>query len=243
MKAIYSSKLYKASKRKDKIKSALSDNINVELVKQLRSYLDDEYQDEKYLDTPDKDKENEEPTEQPEGENARPDMSENDKPPTGPAPKGDHNLSRRMSELDKQLGEEMPDQPGGDSEPQEDRESADEKEYPYEGLEESTKVSKEAVYSSTAVEKVALDADVIKGTLNFDADTAGVVRIKIEKDEELWIFYNDKTNLNNVMENVIAKLNACGYYMLEFNRHARTDNAIVFQINSVQEVKPGGEDK
>ena len=46
MKAIYSCKLYKASKRKDKIRAAIADPLNTELVTQLRSYLDDDFQDE-----------------------------------------------------------------------------------------------------------------------------------------------------------------------------------------------------
>ena len=40
MNAILSSKLYKISSRKDKIASAMKNPINVELVKQLDSYID-----------------------------------------------------------------------------------------------------------------------------------------------------------------------------------------------------------
>lgn len=41
--AIFSSKLYQASSRKNKIKAALENPINAELVKQLGEYIDDEY--------------------------------------------------------------------------------------------------------------------------------------------------------------------------------------------------------
>ena len=40
LEAIYSSKMYRSSRHKDKIKSAIDNPINSELVKQLSSYLD-----------------------------------------------------------------------------------------------------------------------------------------------------------------------------------------------------------
>lgn len=40
---IFSSKLYQASTRKEKIKSALENPINAELVKQLDEYIGEEY--------------------------------------------------------------------------------------------------------------------------------------------------------------------------------------------------------
>ena len=73
-------------------------------------------------------------------------------------------------------------------------------------------------------------ANEIKGTLNVRQDTAGVNRVQI-KNDELWIYYNDDINLNNVMANVISVLNAANYQYFEFNRLARTDNAIVFAIS------------
>ena len=45
------------------------------------------------------------------------------------------------------------------------------------------------------------------------------------------IHYNDSINLNNVMEPVISLLSNAGYSYLQFNRLARTENAIVFMIN------------
>ena len=43
-------------------------------------------------------------------------------------------------------------------------------------------------------------------------------------------YYDDKINLNNVMGPVLELLNAASYTYLQFNRLARTDNAIVFQV-------------
>jgi hypothetical protein len=73
-------------------------------------------------------------------------------------------------------------------------------------------------------------ANEIKGTLNVRQDTAGVNRVQI-KNDELWIYYNDDINLNNVMANVIGVLNTANYSYFEFNRLARTDNAIVFTVD------------
>lgn len=73
-------------------------------------------------------------------------------------------------------------------------------------------------------------AGEIKGTLNAREITQGVMRVSI-KNDEMWVYYNDDINLNNVMSPVIELLNAANYHYLIFNRLARTDNAIVFTIN------------
>ena len=44
MNAIFASKLFRSSTRQDKIRAALADPVNMELVQQLRSYLDEPYQ-------------------------------------------------------------------------------------------------------------------------------------------------------------------------------------------------------
>lgn len=74
-----------------------------------------------------------------------------------------------------------------------------------------------------------LNTEVLKGDLNSTDDTHGVSRIQI-RDQELWIYYNDTVNLNDIMEAVIEKLIARTYSYLEFNRLARKNNAIVFDI-------------
>ena len=67
----------------------------------------------------------------------------------------------------------------------------------------------------------------IKDNLNGVADTSGVNRIRI-KDSEIWIYYEDRINLNSVMSCVLEYLNSWGYNYLEFNRLDRSDNAMVF---------------
>ena len=69
----------------------------------------------------------------------------------------------------------------------------------------------------------------LKGTLNSQQLTCGVTRVAV-KDDEVWCYYNDSVNLNEVMVEAIDLVSKAGYSYLEFNRLARSDNAIVFVI-------------
>ena len=107
------------------------------------------------------------------------------------------------------------------------------------GMEEGLEPPKEeppteiSVEESTAVvgseQTQSISVDTLKGSINLREDTQGVNRI-LKKNDEIWIYYEDKVNLNNVMGSVIELVSALGYANLEFNRLARSDNAIVFQI-------------
>jgi len=68
-----------------------------------------------------------------------------------------------------------------------------------------------------------------KRELNNDARTAGVDRVQL-KGDELWVYYNDDTNLNKVMSDAVDLLAAKGFTELTFNRLARSNNAIVFTV-------------
>ena len=105
MYAIYSCKLYKNSTRKDKIKAAISNPLNAELVSQLKSYLDPEFQkmaEPKKLDPIDFDKpqssEDSESTESKDNSGHAPSGPR----PSGPRPSGG-GLSAKFDAL---LGEE-----------------------------------------------------------------------------------------------------------------------------------------
>ena len=69
----------------------------------------------------------------------------------------------------------------------------------------------------------------MKGTFNSRKDCVGVSRVAV-KDSELWVYYNDDINLNNVMTAVVDLVSELGMTYLEFNRLARSNNAIVFDI-------------
>lgn len=222
--AIYACKLYRASSRKNKIKAAVSDPLNTELVVQLEEYLDDTYEAElesaqnkktdEMLDTIDKDSENDESTIRPSEHSSSGGGGGSFSAPSGGFDAPDSDLSDKAAEVDKERAEAL-DTSDKDND-----------------VEESTRLPKPAITSST---DIAAGVDAIIGLLNSREDTAGVCR-GIVKDSELWLHYKDTINLNNVMEPVIALLNASDYGTLDFNRLARTENAIVFSISPI--VKP-----
>ena len=87
-----------------------------------------------------------------------------------------------------------------------------------------------ALPRTDVTDNLNLEVKDIKGLLNSNSDTSGVSRVSVKDDKELWIHYNDNVNLNDVMVSVIELVNQSGYSYLEFNRLARSENAIVFVI-------------
>lgn len=239
MKAIFASKLYRSSTRKNKINAALKDPINTELVQQLAEYLDD-YEPEKEkpkLDThlPDTtDKSDVEDT---------PDIHNNS------VPSIPHNPNRSIyhrddpnadldSDLDDKIDENDINSDDDNVDSVNDEPNADESDD--DSLDSSTRLNPDAsrVTSATTLYKFAQEfpvfdpvesIDIIKGTLNSREDTCGVTRITV-KENEIWIYYNDKINLNNVMSQVIDLITGAYSTQLEFNRLARSENAVVFEI-------------
>lgn len=219
--AICASKLYRASTRKDKILAAFQDPINTELVGQLAKALDEEYQTPEYLV---KESDHEEPgvqevgTAPSEPADSEPDNVPAPAPhhssPSGPPPSSDGPSDE--SDIDTS-------EPSGGDEPTSAEPDL---------IEESTSANGKPVTASRArnmFRDMKQVSDQVKGMLNMNQTTSGVSRI-LCKENELWIYYNDDVNLNNVMAEVIELLNISGYPYLEFNRLARSDNAIVFQI-------------
>lgn len=228
---IYSSKLYQASNYKADITAAMNDPVNMELVQQINSYLDDEYQplthrpesDANVKDNGSSDNNNTE---------GLSDGPSNHSPSShgGGGPFIPSNIDLDEFEEDTELNpdEELDIDDGfGDGAVPEDADDIEDNE----PVEEST-ILEPVVANSTLCTITQDTSEEIKGLLNMSADTQGVIRIQV-KDEELWIYYNDDTNLNNVMSNVVDKLNSSNYTYLEFNRLARSANAIVFQISCI----------
>lgn len=235
MKSIYASKLFIASKRKEQIKAALLAEANSGLVQQLAEDLDEQYQTPENLGQG-----NEKPAE--DAPQAGEDNEFNDfivddnvdpekdlvtmddlgkssggahkSASSGPAPKpsGDEPKGEKPESDTSEL---MPESP------------ANEKPAPALEPEASTQVeNKTEVKASTLP-----DLNMLKGTLNNRKETAGVIRIA-EKENEVWIYYNDDINLNDVMVDVIECITCLDTQPLEFNRLARSDNAVVFVIES-----------
>ena len=234
MNAIFASKLFRSSARQDKIRAALADPVNMELVQQLRSYLDEPYQkmglmdaqsEEPKTDTFEAPAEGEAEESSSASESSSSAPSHNSAPSHVSGPSSDPIDIPGLSIEDETCSEEPP-----ASEPAEP--SSNEASVPSEEpVAESTRIT-----SSTNVQDTI---EQLKGSINMRQETCGVNRI-LKKEDEIWIYYEDKVNLNNVMGPVIELVNALGYSNLEFNRLARSDNAIVFQIyeNTTEVMEP-----
>ena len=223
--AIFSSKMFLSSTRQDKIRAAFNDAENLELVRQLDEYIGDEYialmkppkQIEK--DVPEKtDAENNPSGEDKEMTTEKP-TSNRGGSPIKPAGKS---LREEYTDLSEDMESENTDMPTGGAEKTETTETTETQET----VENTTKVS--------AASNILLGHDYetavneIKGRLNANSTTAGVSRVQ-KKDDEVWIYYKDSVNLNNLMDEVIDSLTQ-GYLWMIFNRLARSENAMVFDI-------------
>jgi len=220
---IYSSRLYVTSARKDKIHAAIQNPINAELVQQLSDYLDDDAKVE--LERAQKTEELNQIEQQTGDEHVVPSSTA----PMGGGGGPSHSSfsgSAITDFGDDELADIEPvdfgDEGGGEA-PAPETEVA-----------ESTQVDGTPITATSVVwttpEDIVSECDTIQGTLNAREDTKGVTRLQV-KDSELWIYFNDDVNLNDTMISVIEVLNSTGYTYLKFNRLARSNNAIVFDIN------------
>lgn len=237
---IYSSKIYVTSTRKDRIHAAINSPINAELVRQLSDYLDDDAKRElSYAIKEEKASEQEQSSGTSASEGSAPADDGFGGGAPSPAPGGHSGFSGDiMSDFgDDELADVEPITDEGESGGE-----------PSANVEESTAVAGTPIKATsiiwTTIEDVASDCDVIKGTLNAKDNTSGVSRLQV-KENELWIYFNDSVNLNDKMIDVIETLNATGYTYLAFSRLARSDNAIVFDVNlnTDNPVVPKGEIK
>ena len=222
MKSIYASKLYLASTRKDAISSAMNNPNNQGLMIQLARYLDEEYKTPENLGV------------HPEEEKAEADEKKADAPnmstDTSFAREPGHGGgSGRISGLPE--GMDLVDFPESEDDlPSDEGEGSNDSEF--EGPDVSEE-PQEPTESATELEPIEAcetpSVDTVKSSLNAVQDTAGVQRVSL-KDCELWVYYDDAINLNNIMTGVIEYLGKAGYSNLEFNRLARSDNAMVFEV-------------
>ena len=232
---IYASKLYVTSTRKDRIHAAIQDPINTELVQQLAEYLDDDSLVE--LKQAENEAEMKKAAENQGGEEVV------SAPDSSPAPSGGGSHSFTGSVLDD-FGADEPDPEFDDAGADiPDLDIPDEPAPETDDLAAATKVNGTPIKANsmiwTTLDDVVSDCDTIQGTLNAREDTKGVIRLQV-KDNELWVFFNDEVNLNDKMIDVIEVINSTGYTYLKFNRLARSNNAIVFDIslNTQEPVKP-----
>ncbi len=233
---IYSSKLYVTSIRKDRIHAAIQDHINAELIQQVAEYLDEDSKvllEQAEQQEIQKESADAEPTENTSTETSSPASS---------APSGGGGHSSFSGSVIDDFGE--PEFTDEDFSADETAESPAPDTSDDEVIESVNKEGKPITATSviwTTLDDVVSDIDTIQGTLNSREDTKGVIRLQVV-DNELWIYFNDDVNLNDKMVDVIELLNATGYTYLKFNRLARSNNAIVFDIGlTVEPMKPESE--
>ena len=212
LEAIYSSKMYRSSRHKDKIKSAIDNPINSELVKQLSSYLDvPEKEDKKEVEV-NQDVKGTRP------EEAK-DKPEHETSGNLSSPRPAERVNDKHSEEETEEAKETVEDGETSEETVEDNKS---------DVEESVQISGQRIQACETVD-IVKDLSIVKDVLNTREDTQGVIRTNVDNNE-LWIYFDDKKNLNDIMTNVIDYFIAAGYSYLEFNRLARSDNAMVFVI-------------
>lgn len=244
LEAILASKMYLSSNRKDRIIHAFNNPSNAQLIQQLDSYVTDKRfkvvdrsSDDSTLDTS--------IASRPESESSD---FENDDLSTESTSGGfsgtlpgqfsldDDETSSGTLDIDDSDVDTTGEQDDGawstpvsDIEP----ETSD--------VEESTSINATTSVLDSLIDK----QEIIMSTLNSNSDSCGVCRVKLLLDKnEFWIYYDDKINLNSVMNPVIDLLNAVGYTYLTFSRLARSDNAIVFDINcSASSIDPIKDDE
>lgn len=214
---IFASKLFKTSTRQDKIRAAAQNPVNAELVKQLSEYVDPE--DKHYL-KPSSESDEKIDFGEPDAEFESSDenKSESSSPDFSSA-KGPERSTGANGKFDMPEGaeEDLPDMSEGPDVAPDEKPADDE-------ISEATDIVDDE--DSDPVQYISDNIEDIKSLLNED-----VARVQIKNNSsELWIYYKDKINLNSIMEDEIAALSDSKYSNLEFNRLARTENAIVFSI-------------
>lgn len=213
---ICSCKMFRNSRNKDNVLATLKNPTNSELVVQLQSYLDPQYRRK---------------TEKPNTDDTKVVDKEfvSDDPTNAIT---DSSATTRKSALDfSEVGETIPKTGEVTDEVPLSDPNSDEGDNTNADVQDDDGNVNSSIAASTSLNSSipVVSGDSLKGLLNTSEDTEGVNRIRIT-DDEVWIYYEDKKNLNNIMGPVIELLSSANYCCLEFNRLARTDNAIVFQL-------------
>lgn len=241
MEAIYNSKLYKGSKRKQRIEAALSNPVNSELVVQLKSalnvpeeevapkkpnlspeaQLDAELREEALRHEQDAPRFSRKPSAPHRGSPARPMPTSEEVDNLSPAAQLDDAQIDEAGVVDPAvdapdgIDDTTPDAPEGDA-------ADPAAEEPAEEVESASQVSAPEVdWDSECID--------LRSILNNNSATQGANHVVI-KGDELWLYYNDDVNLNKIMTEVVDTVRVKLGNRVQFNRLARMDNAVVFEI-------------
>lgn len=221
MNIIYSSKLYRSSNRKEKIRANMSNPINVELVQQLESYSDDEDKKRNIHNITkrpsDSDRTNDSDKIQTKNESVTKHADFHDDTESIEKAEDVNNNGIIDETLEKDVNYDPDTEDSLDTSTSED----------------SNDLNKDEVTESTHLESQCdtVDQSYLKSFLNSNKKTSGVVRISSTADE-CWVYYNDNVNLNTIIDDVIDSVTN-SYSSFIFNRLARKYNAVVFTIENL----------
>lgn len=205
--------MFRSSSRKNHIKANIANPINVELVQQIQDLTDDSE------DTVEK-------VNPSENKSERKILKGPSSSPSG----GSYSTSLSHGSEPSEDDIFIPDETDNNGNKDENFDDSDSLDTSDESVDEDT--SDENVESSediTAVVEDELDINQLKSILNESSSlTYGVSRIS-ERNNEVWVYYNDDVNLNPMLSDIIYAVESSKFKNLEFNRIARSDNAVVFE--------------
>ena len=212
LKYIYGCKMFRSSSRKNHIKANIANPINVELVQQIQDLTDDS-------------EDNVEKVNPSENKSERKILKGPSSSPSG----GSYSTSLSHGSEPSEDDIFIPDETDNNGNKDENFDDSDSLDTSDESVDEDT--SDENVESSEAITAVVedeLDINQLKSILNESSSlTYGVSRIS-DRNNEIWVYYNDDINLNPMLSDIIYTVESSKFKNLEFNRIARSDNAVVF---------------
>lgn len=213
LKYIYGCKMFRSSSRKNHIKANIANPINVELVHQIQDLTDDSEDTSEKVNPSENRSERKilkGPSSSPSGGSYSPSFSDDIEP----------------SEDDIFIPDESNDESDKDEKTDDSINLDNSDELNDEDVSDENVESSEAI---TAVVEDDVDINQLKSILNESSSlTYGVSRIS-ERKNEVWIYYNDDVNLNPMLSDIIYTVESSKFKNLEFNRIARSDNAVVFE--------------
>lgn len=213
LKYIYGCKMFRSSSRKNHIKANIANPINVELVQQIQDLTDDSEDNSEKVNPSENRSERKilkGPSSSPSGGSYSPSFSDDIEP----------------SEDDIFIPDESNDESDKDEKTDDSINLDNSDELNDEDVSDENVESSEAI---TAVVEDDVDINQLKSILNESSSlTYGVSRIS-ERKNEVWIYYNDDVNLNPMLSDIIYTVESSKFKNLEFNRIARSDNAVVFE--------------
>lgn len=213
LKYIYGCKMFRSSSRKNHIKANIANPINVELVQQIQDLTDDSEDTSEKVNPSENRSERKilkGPSSSPSGGSYSPSFSDDIEP----------------SEDDIFIPDESNDESDKDEKTDDSINLDNSDELNDEDVSDENVESSEAI---TAVVEDDVDINQLKSILNESSSlTYGVSRIS-ERKNEVWIYYNDDVNLNPMLSDIIYTVESSKFKNLEFNRIARSDNAVVFE--------------